>query len=537
MLSKSSLSVGVLALAALFGGAGNAQTNAYQQTNIISDGSVTAQHTDPTLINPWGVAIGQQTPFWINSQGGGVSIVANADGTKQFAVTIPPKAGSTTAGSPTGIVFNSSSSSFMLPGGSGAATFVFVTLDGTISGWNANTPNAVLALDNSAKHAVYTGLALGQRGTEPLLLAANSAQSRIDVFDSQFAPTTLAGTFTDPNLPAGYAPYGIHTIGNKVYVTYVQSPPTPGPPVTGTGLGYVSVYDMSGNFVARVASAGTLNAPWGVVLAPASFGAFGGDLLVGNFGDGTINAYDPVSFAAKGQLQDSTGKAIANSGLWDLVFGQQGTGDPGTLYFAAGINGEKGGLFGSLAPGQAAQQGDFTLAAASPTLTIAAGQSGSVALNLTPTGSFSGSVTFTCSGLPTVASCTFSPNPVTVSGNSTPTTMMTISTMPATGPGPYGTNLLHLPKFQLNDGPLLAAVFLPFGMGAVFFRRRLAQKRGLLVLAFVLLSGAMLVAVGCSSGTKSMTTPTSPQPTNFMVNVTATSGAISHSTVVTLTVN
>ena len=328
-------------------------------------------------------------------------------------MAVPAKSGGTNHGLPSGIVFNGGGTGFNLPG-STSATFIFVTLDGTISGWNASTPNAVIALDNSASGAAYTGVAMTNGATGSMLLAANFSKAKIDIFDQQFAPANLSGSFTDPNIPAGYSPYGIHNVGGNIYIAYAQLPSGGGAAVTGAGLGYVDQFDPSGNLINRVASGGTLNAPWGMVQAPAGFGQFAGDLLVGNFGDGTINAFDPSSFAFKGQLQDGSGKPLANPGLWDLIFGQQATGDPNTLYFSAGVNNEKGGLFGAISKARAgAATGDFSVGASTPALTVTAGQSGNLTIDVSQINGFTGSVSFACSGLPAAATCSFSPSSVT----------------------------------------------------------------------------------------------------------------------------
>jgi uncharacterized protein (TIGR03118 family) len=279
----------------------------YTQSNLISNGSVNAQQTDTQLVNPWGVAIGHQTPFWINAAGSGLSEVYDAGANKQFSVKIPSAGGPNKNGSPTGIVFNSSTTDFALPSG-GASLFIFDALDGTISAWNTNVTDAKLVVDNSATGAAYTGLAIINNGTANYLLAADLTGNKIDVFDSKFAPATLSGNFTDPSIPAGFAPFNVHVIKNQVFVMYGQQNAngvSAFPPMAGTG--YVSVFDNTGKFVARAISGGHLDAPWGLALAPASFGEFGGDLLVGNFGDGTISAYDPTSFVLKGQLNDLQG--------------------------------------------------------------------------------------------------------------------------------------------------------------------------------------------------------------------------------------
>ena len=195
-------------------------------------------------------------------------------------------------------------------------------------------------------------------------------------------------------MPSGFSPFGIHSIGGNIYVTYAQLNPSTGREAVGAGLGYVDVFDNNGNLVQRAINQGALNAPWGMALAPSGFGSFGGDLLVGNFGDGVINAFDPTSFALIGQLQSTPGTAIANSGLWEIFFGQNGAGDPNTLYFAAGINDGKDGLFGSIAVAPpAGGTASFSLAASAPTLTVAAGQAGTLTLSLTGSNGFNGPVT------------------------------------------------------------------------------------------------------------------------------------------------
>ncbi len=298
-----------------------AQSGSYAQTNIVSDGSVPAQKTDPTLINPWGVSIGPA--FWIDTAGTGFSLVDDASGNKQFSVTIPPAVATEKNGSPAGTVFNADPSVFTIPG-SGSAQFIFGNLDGSIAAWNTTTAQPVTVVNNSSAKAVYTDIAVVKNNTGTFLLAANFAGKSVDVFDGTFKPAKLAGSFSDPNLPAGYSPFGIHTIGNNVYVAYAQVGAN-GFESVGAGLGVVDQFDLNGNLLVEAIVGGNLNAPWGMALAPAGFGTFGGDLLVGNFGDGVINAYDPASFALKGQITDATGAPIANPGLWEIVFGAGST--------------------------------------------------------------------------------------------------------------------------------------------------------------------------------------------------------------------
>jgi uncharacterized protein (TIGR03118 family) len=267
-------------------------------------------------------------------------------------VAIPGPAGSKLAGAPTGVIFNATTDFTVAPGQ--PARYIFATEDGTIAAWNSGG-TAVTKADLSALGARYKGLALGSSGGKNYLYAANFSAGRVDVFDANFVPAALAGTFTDPGLPAGFAPFNIQNVGDKLYVTYALPDAAKEDDVSGPGNGYVNVFDTSGNLLRRLVSQGPLNSPWGVVLAPAGFGGFGGALLVGNFGDGRINAFNPATGAWLGALRDGSGKALTIDGLWGLTFGN-GTraGDTHTLYFTAGIAGggavEDHGLFGSIAP-------------------------------------------------------------------------------------------------------------------------------------------------------------------------------------------
>jgi uncharacterized protein (TIGR03118 family) len=261
--------------------------------------------------------------------------VYNGAGQQALVVTVPG------AGGPTGQVFNPTSDFALTTGGK--AFFLFANLNGSISGWNP-TQGTLAQVAASASGAVYTGLALGNNGTGNFLYAADAAGNKIDVFNGSFAPTILAGSFTDPSLPAGFAVYNIQEGGGVLLVTYENE-------VSGGGV--VNAFDMNGNFLRRVsanADGGPLDSPWGVTLAPSTFGPFGGSLLVGNEDDGHISAFDFTTGAFLGQLLDTNGNPLANTGLWGLTFGNGGNGgDPSKLYFAAGINDEVNGLFGSIA--------------------------------------------------------------------------------------------------------------------------------------------------------------------------------------------
>jgi uncharacterized protein (TIGR03118 family) len=322
----------------------------FVQTNLSSNIPGLAANTDPNLINPWGISFSATSPLWVSDQGTGVSTLYNgAGGAVPLVVTIPTNGPNPPQG-PTGQVFNTTTSFKLTNGNSNPATFLFDTLAGTIDGWNGGT-TAVQQLANAG--ASYTGLALGTSATGDTLYAANFGQAKIDAISASFADEILAGSFTDPNLPAGYSPYNIQNIGGSLYVEYAFVDPVTHRASVGAGLGLVDIFDGNGNFVKRLINpGGALTAPWGITLAPTLFPVFGGDLLVGNFGDGTIHAFDPTTGALLGSLTNAANNPIANPGLWGIGFRTAAGFDPNALYFVAGIDGEKDGLFGaiSLAP-------------------------------------------------------------------------------------------------------------------------------------------------------------------------------------------
>jgi uncharacterized protein (TIGR03118 family) len=327
----------------------------YMQENLVADLPNVAANTDPNLVNPWGIAFASGGPFWIADNGTGLSTVYQANGQPAPAaaplrVTIPMPSSNTTppAGahaSPTGMVFNGTAGFALAPGQ--PALFLFATEEGTISGWNANVnmSQAVLKVDRSSS-AVYKGLAL--LGNQ--LYAANFATNAIDVFNNDFS---LAGSFTDPNVPAGFAPFGVQNLGGALYVTYAKQDDKKHDDVAGPGNGFVDLFDPGSHAFTRVVSGGAgqspLNSPWGLALAPANFGPFSGDLLVGNFRDGRINAFDPKTGALRGQLADPNGQVIAIPGIWGLAIAPSpdNAAEP-SLYFTAGTGGEQHGLFGRL---------------------------------------------------------------------------------------------------------------------------------------------------------------------------------------------
>jgi uncharacterized protein (TIGR03118 family) len=330
--------------------------NTYLQTNLVSNGAIPAKTTDPDLQNAWGIAFFPGGPFWIADNGTGLSTLYDGTGAKQsLVVHIPPPNGASadTTAAPTGMVWNPTTQ-FQIPGTNLPSLFIFATEDGTISAWNPNLPDrtqAVLAVDNSqgGSDAVYKGLATGTNSKGNFLFAANFRAGTIDVFDSNFAAAELDGTFTDPDLPAGFAPFGIRNVDGDLFVTFALQDAEKHDDVAGLGNGFVDIFDTDGHLIRRFASGGQLNSPWGITRASFDFGRFSGDILIGNFGDGRINVFSSGGDFRE-QLQGTDGKPIEIDGLWSLTFGGAAKSDPDTLYFTAGPNGEQDGLFGSIAP-------------------------------------------------------------------------------------------------------------------------------------------------------------------------------------------
>jgi uncharacterized protein (TIGR03118 family) len=318
-----------------------AERNAYVQHNLVSDGFLPADHTDANLVNAWGLTSLPGSPWWVADNGTDVSTLYNADGTPRPLVVSVPNA-------PTGAVSNTGSS-FVV--GSGPALFLFATEEGKLLGWNMSVgTTAQVVADKSGDGAIFKGLAIaGDR-----LYATDFHNGKVDVFDGSFGDVTIPGAFVDPSIPAGYAPFGIQNIGGSIFVTYAKQDADAKDDVAGQGHGFVDEYDADGTLIARVATHGQLNSPWGLALAPASFGRFGGDLLVGNFGDGQITAFERESdgtFAPRGQLRSASGGVLTIDGLWALQFGKGALANNGptdTLFFTAGPDDESHGLFGTI---------------------------------------------------------------------------------------------------------------------------------------------------------------------------------------------
>jgi uncharacterized protein (TIGR03118 family) len=341
-MSRSRVGGAIVSLVLLASAApGSAGPVGFFQQNLVSNVPGLAKVTDPQLVNPWGISFGPSSPFWIANNGTGVSTLYNGAGTKQGLVVTIPSAGPVgTTSTPTGTVFNPAAANFT------GDRFLFATEEGTIAGWQGAL-GTTAAIRVPATGANYKGLAIaGDR-----IFATDFGNGQIDVFDSSYSQLSLGGAFTDPNLPADYVPFGIQTIGGNLFVTFANKTPGSDEENHGPGLGFVDEFDTNGNLLRRVISDGALDAPWGLALAPAGFGDFGGALLVGNFGDGRINAFDPNTGMLLGSLLDLGGNPIEIEGLWGLAFGNTGPGfSPNKLYFAAGIDDEANGLFGSLEP-------------------------------------------------------------------------------------------------------------------------------------------------------------------------------------------
>ncbi|HYU28998.1 MAG TPA: TIGR03118 family protein [Gemmatimonadales bacterium] len=322
----------------------------YAQHNLVSDGAVSADHVDAALVNAWGLVASATSPWWVADNGTDSSTLYNGN----TGATIALRVG--VAGAPTGVVFNGGAG-FVVTNGtaSGPARFIFATESGTILGWNPGVvgTRAVVAVDNSAAGAVYKGLAIAATAAGDRLYATNFHAGTVDVFDAAFH--RVPGAFSDGTLPSGYAPFGIRNLGGTIYVTYALQDADQEDDVAGVGHGFVDAFDTQGNLVRRVASRGRLNSPWGLAVAPSDFGEFGGNLLVGNFGDGHINAFDLGRFEGtgelrqRGQLNAADGQPLTIDGLWALAFGNGAAAGPtNALFFTAGPFGEQHGLFGKV---------------------------------------------------------------------------------------------------------------------------------------------------------------------------------------------
>jgi uncharacterized protein (TIGR03118 family) len=333
----------------------------YSVHPLVSDGAQPADHVDASLRNSWGMVFNPNGAVWVADNKTNTSTLYDGTGTKVSLGTFPEvhlPPGSNGAAAPTGIVFNSSTDFAISPGGMAgqggapaASVFIFAGENGTIMGWSPTLSlgNAFLAYDDKTGGAIYKGLALGQNGQGNFLYATDFHNGKIDVFDRTFARVVLPGTFKDTDIPLGYAPFGIRNIQGNLYVTFAKQDANRQDDVPGVGFGFVDVFDSNGFLIRRVATRGSLNAPWGLALAPANFGQFSNRLLVGNFGDGTIDAFDPATGTFLGQLRATNGEVLKIEDLWCLSFGNGLLEQPtNSLFFTSGPGGEQHGLYGRI---------------------------------------------------------------------------------------------------------------------------------------------------------------------------------------------
>jgi uncharacterized protein (TIGR03118 family) len=345
--------VALFAFAAVPAGASGsrpAAANSFTVTNLVSDVPGEAMNVDHHLVNAWGLAASGSSPWWVANNGTNTSTLYDGDGNK---IPLVVKVG----GAPTGTVFNGSSSFVVSDGtNSGPSIFLFDTESGLIRGWNPSVPppppskHAFVVVNRQKVDAEYKGLAIASTSAGDFLYAADFHNARVDVFDGAFNLVDSPGAFTDPGIPNKYAPFGIQNLGGTIFVTYAKVGPG-GDDFGGHGHGFVDAYDTSGTLLARVATRGPLNSPWGLAMAPDGFGPFGGDVLVGNFGNGKINAYrwSGGAWEHHGKLRMSNGRAVSVDGLWALAFGNdEAAGSSDSLYFTAGPEDESHGLFGDI---------------------------------------------------------------------------------------------------------------------------------------------------------------------------------------------
>jgi len=330
----------------------SAGSNSYKVTKLVSDQANKAAHQDPNLVNAWGLVAGPSTPWWVANNHSNTSTLYDGSGN---AVPLVVKV----TGAPTGAVFNGGTGFKVSKNGATApALFLFDTESGVIRAWNPNVPppapstTAFRVVDMRSEHAIFKGLAIASTAEGAHLYATDFHNGKVDVFNQRFHLVTRPGAFVDPNIPSGYAPFGIQTIGSHIFVTYAKQDAAAEDDVAGAGFGFVDMYSRSGKLLQRVASKGSLDAPWGIAWAPSDFGSASGHLLIGNFGDGMINVFEPESngeFMHEGNLHRLNGNPIVIPGLWALQFGNGAAAGPmNTLFFTAGPDGESHGLFGSI---------------------------------------------------------------------------------------------------------------------------------------------------------------------------------------------
>jgi uncharacterized protein (TIGR03118 family) len=347
--AMSRLAVLALLLVVLLGLPAYGQT--YAATILTSDLANISNNTDPNLSNPWGLVASTTGPWWVSDNNTGLSTLYTGTGNiESLVVTIPSWTGSGT-GSPSGIAFNSTNDFQLTPGN--PASFLFVSEDGTVQGWNHNVNPAEAVIEvNNFGSAVYKGMVIASANGANYIYAANFFSATVDVFDANFAPHSFgSGAFVDPTIPSGFAPFNIQLIGSNLVVTYAKQDAQKHDDVAGPGNGYVDIYDTQGKVISRLPHIVEMNSPWAIVQAPAKFGAFSNDLLIGNFGSGSIMAFNPQTGSYIGLMLDESELPMRINALWALQFGNGGSAGPtNTLYYTAGTFDETYGTFGMIVP-------------------------------------------------------------------------------------------------------------------------------------------------------------------------------------------
>jgi uncharacterized protein (TIGR03118 family) len=499
--------------------AAHAQGNNYTQTNLVSSVPGLALTVDTDLLHPWGLTVSPNQAFRIAAYEKGQFRSYDGSGMPQdprAVIAVP--AGVTVPANPTGVAANTTG--LFIPQGSLSSPFLFATRQGTISGEYADgrgdiLTTTILAVDHGTQGAEYTGLAvLSPDCCGPFLAVADFHRGFIETFTSFFDPLGIPGAFIDPNLPAGYAPWNIQVVGDRVFVAYALQDSMQHDPVIGSGNGLVDIYNLDGSFMRRFVSNGSLNVPSGIVQASANFGAFSNDILIGNYGDGLINAFDPSTGQFLGFMKDGNGNPIADPLLHGMVFGDTNAGRADTLYLTAGLRGGNDGVFASIAINNSGTGPDFSLASPSSSMTVAAGQSATYTVTATPIGNFRGLFSFTCNAS-AVVSCTVGEQTVDrVTGAATVSISATVSPMAS---------------FRSSAAMVLSGIFLA-GMG-LRRRRRAFYAWVILAVGATVLTVGSITSCGSYGGARM-----NPGPVTQSFSITATAGSVSHTTELTLNV-
>jgi uncharacterized protein (TIGR03118 family) len=496
--------------------AAGAQSNNYTQTNLVSNVQGFALTVDDDLVHPWGMAVSGSQAFRVAANGKGKFKSYDSSGAQKDSrgiIAVPD--GVTFQANPTGVAANTTDE-FTSPQSPLPLPFLFSTRQGTISGEYADSQGdikttTILVVNHGSQGAEYTGLAVLTLGCcAPYLAVADFHRGLIETLTAFFDPLATLGTFTDPNLPAGFSPWNLQVVGNRVFIAYALQDVAQHDPLPGPGSGFVDVYDLEGNFVRRFASNGPLNVPTAIVQASANFGAFSNDILIGNFGDGLINAFDSNSGQFLGTLKDGNGNPIVNLQLHSLVFGDGNTGDDDTLYLTAALEGGTNGIFASIAVNTSGAGPDFSLTPDRSSVTVAQGQAGLFSVKAAPAGNFRGAFSFSCSA-PATVTCTVGTQSVdAVTGSATVSVTATAS---RTG----------------NANAMAALIFPGVLLAGLGFRRR--RKALIVLVGLVVLTVAGVTGCGSYGGGRM-----SPQPKAENFSIIATASSVSHTTVLTLNV-